>query len=79
MTQVEGHRLRATGLLLLYNAMFVTPLIVLFLLSALGANSRCAGAFFARRTAMTKLAMSFFFAGLSLYMFTVSARMIVVR
>jgi cytochrome c biogenesis protein CcdA len=79
MTQVEGHRLRATWLLVLYNLMFVAPLVVLFLLSALGANSRSVGAFFARKTAITKLAMSFLFASLSLYMFTVSARMIVVR
>jgi thiol-disulfide isomerase/thioredoxin len=76
MTQVEGHRLRATGLLLLYDLMFVAPLIVLFFLSSLGVSSRALAAFFTRRTALSKLAMSVLFAGFSIYMFMVSVRML---
>jgi cytochrome c biogenesis protein CcdA len=76
MAQIDGQRLRATWLLLLYNAMFVAPLILLFLLSALGASSRTLGAFFAHKTAMTKLAMTFLLAGFSIYMFAVGARML---
>jgi hypothetical protein len=76
MTQVAGHRLRATGLLLLYNTMFVAPLVVLFLLSAGGAGSRSLGAFFVRKTAAIKLAMTFLLTGFSLYMLAIGARML---
>jgi cytochrome c biogenesis protein CcdA len=76
MTQVEEHRLRATWLLLLYNAMFVAPLVALFLLSSLGASSRSLGAFFVRKTAAIKLAMTFLLAGFSLYILAISAHML---
>jgi cytochrome c biogenesis protein CcdA len=76
MTQVEEHRLRATWLLLLYNAMFVAPLVALFLLSSLGASSRSLGAFFVRRTAAIKLVMTFLLAGFSLYILAISAQML---
>jgi cytochrome c biogenesis protein CcdA len=76
MNQVEGQRLRATWLLLLYNAMFVAPLVVLFTLAALGASSRSLGAFFVRRTAAIKLAMTFLLAGFSLYMLVIGARIL---
>jgi hypothetical protein len=75
MVQVEGHRLRAVALLVLYNLMFVAPLIALFMLAYYGVNSRTIAAFFVRKTAATKLAMALLFVGFSIYLFVVGARM----
>jgi cytochrome c biogenesis protein CcdA len=75
MAQVGHERLRAIGLLLLYNLMFVLPLIVLFVAAYFGVSARSMAKLAARHTATTKLVMSFVFVGFTLYLCTVTARM----
>jgi hypothetical protein len=75
MAQAGDQRLQAIGLLLLYNLMFVLPLIVLFLAAYFGVSTRSMAKLAARHTAMTKLVMSFLFIGFTLYLCTVSVRM----
>jgi uncharacterized membrane protein YgcG len=75
MAQVGDQRLRAIALLLLYNLMFVLPLIVLFLAAYLGVSTRTMARLAARHTATAKLAMSLLFAGFTLYLCTVSLRL----
>jgi hypothetical protein len=50
-------------LLLLYNLMFVLPLIVLFPAAFFGVSTRTMSKLAARHTAAAKLAMSFLFVG----------------
>ena len=75
MAQVGGQRLRAISLLLLYNLMFVLPLIVIFLSAYFGVSARTMAKLAARHTATVKLAMSLLFVGFTLYLCTVTARM----
>ena len=75
MAQVGGQRLRAISLLLLYNLMFVLPLIVIFLSAYFGVSARTMAKLAARHTATAKLAMSLLFVGFTLYLCTVTARM----
>jgi hypothetical protein len=75
MAQAGDQRLRAIALLLLYNLMFVLPLIVLFLAAYFGVSTRTMAKLAARHTATAKLAMSFLFVGFTLYLVTVSVRM----
>ncbi len=75
MSQVGGQRLRAVSLLLLYNLMFVLPLILLFLAAYFGVSTRTMAKLAARHTAAVKLVMSFIFVGFTLYLCTVTVRM----
>jgi cytochrome c biogenesis protein CcdA len=75
MAQAGDQRLRATALLLLYNLMFVLPLILLFLAAYLGVSTRTMARLAARHAATTKLAMSLLFVGFTVYLCTVSVRM----
>jgi hypothetical protein len=75
MAQAGDQRLRAIALLLLYNLMFVLPLIVLVLAAYFGVSTRTMAKLAARHTATAKLAMSFLFVGFTLYLVTVSVRM----
>src|SRR5712691_6158688 len=56
MAQAGDERLRAIALLLLYNLMFVLPLIVLFLAAYFGVSTRTMAKLAARHTATAKLA-----------------------
>jgi hypothetical protein len=76
MAQTGDQRLRAMGLLFLYNVMFVLPLIVLFLAAYFGVSTRSMAKLAARHTATTKLVMSFLFVGFTFYLCTVSVRML---
>jgi hypothetical protein len=75
MAQAGDQRLRAIGLLLLYNLMFVLPLIVIFLAAYFGVSTRSMAKLAARHAATTKLLMTVLFVGFTLYLCTVSFRM----
>jgi cytochrome c biogenesis protein CcdA len=77
MAQAGDQRLRATALLLLYNLIFVLPLILLFLAAALGMSTRSLAKLAARHTATARLAMSLLFIGFSIYLFKVSMQLFV--
>ncbi len=62
---VPGLRLKAYLYLLLYNLMFVVPLIVIFLISYLGTSSEQLNLFLKRKTALIKLLTAIMFFGLS--------------
>ena len=67
MISEPEHRAGAFALLLLYNIAFVIPLLVVFLLSALGVTSQRMARFFSRHVAAVKFGL----AGLFLVMATV--------
>jgi cytochrome c biogenesis protein CcdA len=75
VAQAGDQRLRATALLLLYNLIFVLPLILLFLAAALGMSTRSLAKLAARHTATARLAMSLLFTGFSIYLFKVSVQL----
>jgi cytochrome c biogenesis protein CcdA len=74
VARIGPERLRATSLLLLYNVMFVLPLVALFTAASCGVSSRSMARFAARQTATIKLVMSLFFLGFTIYLFTVTVR-----
>jgi cytochrome c biogenesis protein CcdA len=74
MAQAGEQRLKAFALLILYNLMFVLPLILLSTAAYFGASARALAQLAARHTATAKLAMSLLFIGFSLYLFSVSLR-----
>lgn len=76
MVQEGSERLRATTLLLLYNLMFILPLVALLVAAYFGASSRLLARLAARHVATAKLLMSLFFAGSALYLGAVSLRML---
>jgi hypothetical protein len=76
MAQAGNQRLRATLLLLLYNLMFVLPLIVIFLAASLGVSTRTLARLATRHTATAKLAMSLLFVGFTIYLCIASVRML---
>ena len=55
--KTPGMRAHAIGYLLLYNVMFITPLVVIFLMARFGAKSERLGDFLRRRPEVLKLAM----------------------
>jgi hypothetical protein len=75
IAQAGQERFRATLLLLLYNLVFVLPLILLFTIAYLGVSTQALARFAARHTATAKLAMSLLFVGFTIYLFSVSLRM----
>jgi cytochrome c biogenesis protein CcdA len=76
MAQAGDQRFRATLLLLLYNLMFVLPLVAIFLAAYWGVSTRRLAQLAARHTASAKLAMSLLFVGFTAYLVTVSVRML---
>jgi hypothetical protein len=76
MAQAGDQRFRATLLLLLYNLMFVLPLVAIFLAAYWGVSTRRLAQLAARHTASAKLAMSLLFVGFTVYLVTVSVRML---
>jgi thiol-disulfide isomerase/thioredoxin len=65
---VPGLRARATIALVLYNLMFVFPLIVVLLLVYYGTSSRQLVSWLQRRAAAVKLGMAVLFAGLGVWL-----------
>jgi len=64
-----SYRAQAIFYLILYNTMFVLPLIVIFALVGLGTNWHSINAFFLRHISTAKLLASCLFLFLSIYMF----------
>ena len=64
------HVIEAISLLLLYNLMFVLPLIVLFVAAYFGVSARSMAKLASRHAATIKLVMSFVFIGFTLYALT---------
>jgi hypothetical protein len=77
MAQAGNHRLRATFLLLLYNLMFVLPLIAFFTAAYFGVSARTMAKLATRHAATAKLAMCLLFIGFTVYLCTISVRMFV--
>ncbi|MDI6781565.1 MAG: DUF1573 domain-containing protein, partial [bacterium] len=66
MTKISGLRIMASGYLILYNLMFVAPLIVIFLLSYNGIKSKTFSEFAEKHVAAIKLAITVFFFGMGI-------------
>ena len=63
-TRAPGMRAAALGYLLLYNMMFIVPLVAILAATYLGVRSEAIITFFRRRLAMVKCGMTLLFAGL---------------
>jgi len=61
-------KLQALGYLLLYNIMFIAPLIVIFVLALLGTTSQQFSDFLKKRLGLIKILMAILFFGLGLYL-----------
>jgi len=57
-------RAHAIGYLLLYNVMFIAPLVAILVIACLGVGSESLGSFLARHLVAFKLALAVLFAGL---------------
>jgi len=68
MVSDPGLRARGVLYLLLYNLVFILPLVVVFVLVYLGASSFQLGLFLKRRAALVKLAMTAVFAALAAWL-----------
>ena len=64
LESAESHRLAALGWLVLYNLLFILPLVAIFLCVFFGMTSQQLTAFFQRHLAKTKFAMAALFMGL---------------
>lgn len=60
-------RLRAAGYLLLYNFMFIIPLVIIFLSALFGATSLEFGHFMKKRMALVKILMALVFFGMGFF------------
>lgn len=61
-------KLQALGYLLLYNLMFITPLLIIFLFALLGTTSQAFAKFLKQRLALTKIILAILFLGLGLFL-----------
>ena len=61
-------RALATGYLLLYNLLFILPLVVVFVLTYFGTSSMQLGLFLQKRTAAIKLGTAVLFAALAVWL-----------
>jgi cytochrome c biogenesis protein CcdA len=61
-------KLQALGYLLLYNIMFIAPLIVIFILALLGTSSQEFSGFLKKRLGLIKILMVLLFFGLGIYL-----------
>ncbi len=59
-------RLNAIGYLLVYNLMFILPLVVIFVITYYGVSSQSLGGFLGRHIVLAKLTMALLFVGLGL-------------
>ena len=64
MIRTTEHRLEALAYLVLYNLMFILPLVVLTLLSLWGVGSERLGKFLGQRLWLAKVGLGVLFAGL---------------
>jgi cytochrome c biogenesis protein CcdA/glutaredoxin len=68
VSSVPELRLQAIAFLLLYNAMFILPLIVVFILAYFGTTSKDLTVFLHKRAAAVKLGMAVVFASLAVWL-----------
>jgi len=68
VAQTTGFRSRALPLLILYNAMFVVPLVVVFVVTYFGVSSKGLTTFFQRHAARVKLATACLFFAMGLFL-----------
>jgi len=61
-------KLQALGYLLLYNIMFIAPLILIFILALLGVTSQQFAGFLKKHLGLIKILMSILFFGLGIYL-----------
>ncbi len=66
MTKISGLRIMASGYLILYNLMFVAPLVIIFLLSYNGIKSKTFSEFAEKHVAAIKLSIAVFFFGMGI-------------
>ena len=66
--KVPSLRLKALSYLILYNLMFIAPLILVFLLALLGTTSRDFSAFMQKRFGLIRIGMALLFAGLGVFL-----------
>jgi glutaredoxin len=64
MTSVSADRMRALGLLVVYDVAFIVPLVIVFLAAYIGVSSERLQGFFKRNLALSKLMLGLFFMGL---------------
>ena len=64
VTRAPGLRAGAVGYLVLYNAMFIVPLVGILCVAYMGVKSESLGSLLRRNLAAVKLAMAVLFAGL---------------
>jgi len=65
-------RIRAAAYLILYNLMFILPLIIIFTLSLLGVSSKQFNLFLKNNLARIKAVMAFFFLGMGIFILWLS-------
>ena len=68
MTSVAGLRAKAVPALILYNLLFILPLIVVFMLAYYGTESKVFTRFLKDNAAPVKLGMAFLFIGLGIWL-----------
>jgi cytochrome c biogenesis protein CcdA len=68
MSSVPELRVKAVGYLLLYNLMFIIPLIVVFILAYYGTTSKQLSAFLKKHAAAVKLGMAAVFLTLAIWL-----------
>jgi len=66
MTRTPGMQAAAIGYLLLYNVMFVVPLLAILAMTYFGVRSETLGHILRKRLALAKIGMAALFAGLGL-------------
>jgi len=66
VARAPGLRAGALGYLVLYNVMFILPLVAILIVAYMGVKSDTMGALLRRRLGLLKLAMAILFAGLGL-------------
>jgi len=72
---VEGLRDQATYYMILYNLLFITPLVVIFIAAYFGTTSRELQALLVKHAAKVKLLTAIFFVLLTAYMLVLSANL----
>jgi len=70
VAQTTGFRSRAMLLLVLYNLMFIVPLVVVFVITYFGVSSQGLTVFFQRRAAAVKFATAFLFFAMAAFLIT---------
>ncbi|MFP4457998.1 MAG: cytochrome c biogenesis CcdA family protein [Candidatus Zixiibacteriota bacterium] len=68
MTQTPDARVKAIAYLLLYNLMFILPLVIIFSITMAGVSSQKMGQFLEKNTYLIKILLTLLFIGLGYYL-----------